>query len=109
MFCKSCGKQVADDAVICASCGAQVGGAMNTEAKSKIAAGLLGIFLGAFGVHRLYLGFNTIGIIQLVLGALGFVTCGITSAISGIWGLVEGILILVGQIPTDANGVPLRD
>lgn len=71
--------------------------------KSKLAAGLLGIFLGVIGVHRFYLGYTAIGIIQLVLG---IVTCGI---VSSIWGLIEGILILVGSINTDANGVPLRD
>jgi TM2 domain-containing membrane protein YozV len=77
--------------------------------KSKLAAALLGIFLGAFGIHRFYLGFTTIGVIQLVLGLAGFVTCGITSLVSGIWGLVEGILILIGNINTDATGQPLTD
>ena len=28
--------------------------------KSKMAAGLLGIFLGTFGVHNFYLGYTTI-------------------------------------------------
>src|SRR5581483_4095176 len=31
--------------------------------KSKLTAGLLGIFLGGFGVHRFYLGYTTIGIL----------------------------------------------
>jgi TM2 domain-containing membrane protein YozV len=82
---------------------------VDAEAKSKIAAGLLGIFLGWLGVHRFYLGYNGIGIAQLVLGVLGFVTCGVTSLISFIWGLVDGIMILSGSIATDANGRPLRD
>jgi TM2 domain-containing membrane protein YozV len=77
--------------------------------KSKLAAGLLGIFLGAFGVHRFYLGFTTIGLIQLILGLAGIVTCGITTIASAIWGLIEGIMILTGSIATDANGVPLAD
>lgn len=29
----------------------------NPNAKSKMAAGLLGIFLGSFGVHNFYLGY----------------------------------------------------
>lgn len=72
--------------------------------KSRLAAGLLGIFLGVFGVHRFYLGHTTIGVVQLVLG---FVTFG-TSAL---WGFVEGILILARTpgLSTDARGVPLRD
>ncbi len=73
-------------------------------AKSKIAAGLLGIFLGGFGIHRFYLGFTTIGVLQILVT---IVTCGIGS----IWGLIEGILYLVGAngFTTDATGRPLRD
>jgi TM2 domain-containing membrane protein YozV len=70
--------------------------------KSKIAAGLLGIFLGGLGVHNFYLGYTQKGIIQLVLGIC---TCGLSS----IWGLIEGIMILTGSINTDAQGRPLRD
>lgn len=71
--------------------------------KQKIIAGLLGIFLGGFGIQRFYLGFTTIGIIQIVVTIL---TCGV----GAIWGFVEGILYLVGQpeaYTKDANGVPL--
>lgn len=78
-------------------------------AKSKVAAGILGIVLGAFGVHRFYLGYNTIAIIQLVLGVAGILTCGLTTLASAIWGIIDGVMILTGSIATDANGVPLRD
>ncbi len=43
--------------------------ASNDERKSKLAAGLLGIFLGGFGVHRFYLGYTTMGVIQIVVSA----------------------------------------
>ena len=69
--------------------------------KSKLTAGLLGIFLGGFGVGRFYLGYTTIGVLQLVVT---LVTCGIGS----IWGLVDGIMILVGNVP-DPEGRTLRD
>ena len=72
------------------------------EAKSKIAAGLLGIFLGGLGIHRFYLGYVGIGIAQIIVT---LVTCGA----GALWGLVEGILILVGKIDTDAEGIPLKD
>jgi len=74
------------------------------EAKSKIVAGLLGIFLGGFGVHRFYLGYTKIGVIQIIVTIL---TCGI----GAIWGFVEGILYLVGSggYTTDVTGRPLRD
>ena len=71
--------------------------------KSKIAAGLLGIFVGGLGIHRFYLGYTSIGLIQLVLTIL---TCGVAH----MWGFVEGILILCGSVITaDAQGVPLKD
>lgn len=76
---------------------------MAGEQKSKLVAGLLGIFLGGFGIHRFYLGYTTIGVIQIVVT---FVTCGIGS----LWGFVEGILIIIGtQITADAQGNPLKD
>lgn len=70
--------------------------------KSKMAAGLLGIFLGAWGIHNFYLGFTKKAIIQIVVS---LVTCGI----GGIWGFIEGIMILCGKINTDSNGNPLID
>lgn len=77
---------------------------LDPQAKSKVAAGLLGIFLGGFGVHRFYLGYTKIGVIQLVVT---LVTCGVGS----LWGFVEGILYLVGTngFTTDAQGRPLKD
>jgi TM2 domain-containing membrane protein YozV len=56
-------------------------------AEKKVVAGVLGILLGGFGVHKFYLGYTKEGIIQIVVT---FVTCGIGSLI----GLVEGILYL---------------
>ena len=80
--------------------------------KSKVAAGLLGIFLGGFGVHRFYLGYGGIGAAILVLQILGWLTACfmigfVLMAIAGVWGLIEGILILAGVINKDALGRPL--
>ncbi|MBW9208710.1 TM2 domain-containing protein [Mumia sp. zg.B21] len=74
------------------------------EAKSKLVAGLLGILLGGFGIHRFYLGFTTIGVVQIVVT---IITCGL----GAIWGFVEGILYLVGANgwTTDASGRPLKE
>lgn len=71
------------------------------EQKSKLVAGLLQIFLGGFGVGRFYLGYTGIGIAQLLTVWI----CGI----GYIWGFIDGILILCDQVPTDANGVPLKE
>jgi hypothetical protein len=77
-------------------------------AKSKLAAGLLGIFLGAFGIHRFYLGYTGVGLTMLLLTVLSL---GLLSPITAIWGLVEGIMILAGSssFQTDARGVPLTN
>ena len=60
----------------------------------KLMAGILAILLGWIGIHKFVLGYQKEGIILLVLGILGFFTCGITSMISGIVGLIEGIIYL---------------
>ena len=82
----------------------------NPQAKSKLVGGLLCIFLGAFGVHNFYLGFTTKAVVQLLVSLVGgLITCGIATVAIQIWGLVEGIMILCGNVQTDANGVPLKD
>jgi len=84
--------------------GAYPPGYYDPNAKSKLTAGLLGILLGGFGVHRFYLGYTSIGIVQILVT---LVTCGM----GALWGLIEGILILVGSpsFATDADGRPLRE
>lgn len=113
-YCWNCGKPTAEEAVVCVSCGVQLkefGSASyaGDDRKSKLAAGLLGIFLGSLGIHDFYLGYGGKAAAHLVLFFLGFITFGITSAVSAIWGLVDGIMILTGSIKTDGSGKPLRD
>jgi TM2 domain-containing membrane protein YozV len=69
--------------------------------KSKLTAGLLGIFLGGFGVGRFYTGHTGLAVGQLLVSIF---TCGIGS----LWGFVDGIMILVNG-GTDAEGRVLRD
>lgn len=63
--------------------------------KNKTTAGLLAILLGAFGVHKFYLGDTTAGAITLAisLGA-GLVTCGAATFMMSIIGIVERIIYL---------------
>ncbi len=68
--------------------------------KSKLVAGLLGIFLGSFGVGRFYLGNIGMGIAQVAVTWLTF-------GLGALWPLIDGIVILAGQ-PTDKFGRPLR-
>jgi TM2 domain-containing membrane protein YozV len=95
-------------AAVCVRCGIALYQqyAYNSEQKSKIAAGLLGIFLGSLGIHNFYLGYTGKAVAQLLITVL---TLGFGTIITGIWGLIEGILILTGSINVDGKGIPLRD
>ncbi|MFZ9913822.1 MAG: zinc-ribbon domain and TM2 domain-containing protein [Phycisphaerales bacterium] len=125
-LCQNCGAEIQPGTIKCAYCGAAVQPSMampptmqpgmavpppamvpvGVEQKSKIAAGVLGILVGWLGVHNFYLGFTGKAVAQLLLTIL---TCGYGGMISGIWGLIEGIMILTGGISRDARGVPLKD
>ena len=98
-YCHNCGKPLAPDAAVCLNCGV---------------AGLLAIFLGTFGVHNFYLGYTGKAVTQLVLSIVGILLCCVVVGVFivmgvGIWGLVEGIMILTGKIDTDGKGNPLAD
>lgn len=61
--------------------------------KSQLVALLLAILIGGLGIHRFYLGYTTIGIIQvLTLGGCG------------IWALIDLIRIAMGDLgPADGS------
>lgn len=70
---------------------------MEKSDKSKVAAILLCLFLGGFGIQRFYVGKIGTGILMLVtLGGLG------------IWSLIDLIMIIVGKF-TDKDGRVLAD
>ncbi len=113
-FCPSCGKETAEGAVVCINCGValspayQQPAAKSAEQKSKLVVGLLGIFLGSFGIHNFYLGYTKKAVIQLLVTLL---TCGFGAVVMEVWGLIEGIFYLMGKegYTTDANGTPLKE
>ena len=74
--------------------------------KSRVAAGVLAMLLGAYGVHSFYLGNTSRGLVQLLVS---FLTCGFGAFVMQIWGIMEGINLLYFLINTDANGVFLKD
>lgn len=103
MFCKNCGKEIADNALTCPHCGAPVQStAIHTanptpgaSPKNWLTTLLLCLFLGTLGIHSFYAGKTLIGIIQLFTGG----GC-------GIWTLVDFIMILVGSYK-DGEGRPI--
>lgn len=65
-------------------------------AKDHVAAGLLAIFLGIFGVHKFYLGYNTAGFVMLAITVLGSLfTLGLAAGVIWVISLIEGITYLV--------------
>ena len=59
--------------------------------KDKLVAGLLAIFLGAYGIHHFYLGDTRKGVIYLLVTLL---TAGIGGTVLEIIGIIEGIKYL---------------
>jgi TM2 domain-containing membrane protein YozV len=98
-YCFECGATIRINAEICPHCGVRQMPPPGTQfpvqqhqffapapnGKNKGVAALFGILLGAFGVHKFYLGQPGMGILYLLLFWTG---------IPSIVGLVEGIIYL---------------
>lgn len=115
-FCPNCGAPVNPGQDICLNCGIRLSSAQRPSTgtggpKSKLTAGLFGIFWGQFGVHNFYLGYTTKAIIQVCVSGISILLSCCTAGLAfigvlamWIWGLVEGIMILTGHIDKDAQG-----
>lgn len=107
-YCPNCGQTTMPGAAVCTACGSALAAAPAAGAKSKLVAGLLGIFLGSLGIHNFYLGYTKKAVAQLLICILG--SCLVVGPlVSSVWGLVEGIQILCGKITVDGNGMPLGE
>ena len=80
--CGACASALHHTAPICPNCGASQ---RSRAYKSKVAAGLLAIFLGGLGVHRFYLG-QWWGLFYLLL---------FWTMLPGLVALIEGVVFLV--------------
>ena len=69
------------------------------EAKDRVAYVLLAVLLG-IGIHNFYAGYNTKGIIQLLVSVL---SCGILWFFMWIWAIIEAC-----TVTQDANGVRFK-
>ncbi|WP_124978760.1 TM2 domain-containing protein [Nonlabens xiamenensis] len=72
---------------------------VNSNENKKVLAGVLGIFVGAFGVHKFILGYTNEGIILAAVTLVGLVlSCFFVGFlfvwIPGVIGLIEGIIYL---------------
>lgn len=92
-FCGSCGAIIKKEAELCPKCGVRQNPStsenrtLNTPKviKSRVSAGILAILLGAFGVHKFYIGKVGMGILYLVF---------FWTYIPAIIGIIEGIIYL---------------
>ena len=107
-YCFHCGEKVDPCAQVCIKCGYSLerknSDNKNDDGrvgeKSRLTAGLFGIFLGGLGVHDFYLGRKS----RAVAHILTSLCCGA----GAIWGLIDGIVILCDKKYKDADGNLLR-
>ncbi|UOA10071.1 TM2 domain-containing protein [Methylobacter sp. S3L5C] len=72
-----------------------------TAVKYKYVAAVLALLLGGVGVHRFYLGYYKIGLMQLALTVA-------THGYGVLWGFIDAILLFGGHINKDAKGRPFK-
>lgn len=113
-YCRNCGKPVTPETAVCLSCGVPNTMPVPYNAKSRVTAGILALFLGCFGAHNFYLGYIPKAIVQLAVSVIGMLLLCVFIGVFPLlgmwcWGVVEGILLLTGKISTDGGGRPLID
>lgn len=99
-YCSACGNMLDPRAELCPRCGVRQGApqfvmgpngmtnaamGLGVGQRSRVLAGLLGIFLGGLGIHKFYTG-------KIALGVLYIVFC--WTFIPAIVGFIEGIWYL---------------
>lgn len=90
-FCQNCGEATEPIADVCVKCGVKLTKGSG-EGKDWLTTLLICIFLGGLGIHRFYTGHIGIGIVQLL-----------TLGGCGIWTLIDLIIIVTGKFK-DADG-----
>jgi TM2 domain-containing membrane protein YozV len=94
-FCGACGVKTKANQIVCIKCGVSLGSSSSGETgeKNKMIAFLLALFLGVWGIHKFYLGYNNQGIIMLVCGTIGWFLL-IPPFVMAIIALIEAIMYI---------------
>ena len=102
-YCHECGDTIRKKAEICPKCGVRqpVGDRKRSESErdpdirragtTRLAAGLCAILLGGFGVHKFMLGYNSAGVVMLLVTLL---SCFTGWVVIHIIALIEGVSYL---------------
>lgn len=64
------------------------------DSSKKVPAGVCGILLGAFGVHKFILGYTSEGVFMLMITVVGFWFFLLGPLLMALFGLIEGIIYL---------------
>ncbi len=109
MFCKHCGSQIADQAVICVKCGVPSSplGDLGKSDKSRVAYILLGLFLGGLGIHNFYAGRTSPAVIQLLGTLISLATLWLILPIFILMGIGIWVLVDICTVTTDSQGKKL--
>jgi len=67
------------------------------SSKNKVACALFCFFLGIFGAHRFYVKKTGTAVIMLLLCCAGIYSGGWVTGISGVWAIVDFIMILMNK------------
>lgn len=106
-YCRECGKEISENAVVCIHCGCQVKELKSTATvtrNNKWIALLLWFFLGGFGGHKFYIGRTDLGVAYILSMTVGWLLFAIPPFIVGILLIVDLVAILSGEM----NGVRLE-
>jgi hypothetical protein len=98
-YCYNCKAETSPEATICMKCGVSLKqeDIAMAEGRDWLTALLLCFFLGVFGIHRFYTGHTAIGVVQLL-----------TLGGCGIWALIDFIMIIVGSFKDSSGRLLVR-
>jgi len=108
VYCKNCGKVIADDAKFCQYCGAsqeQQPAPVRSSTRIGVVYCILAVVFGTLGLHRFYVRDVKGGLLYLLFGfMLSFVTLGISAIIAEVLAIIDGIIHVRDEVLIEKFG-----